>query len=171
MVIDPDSSAIRIHDTLVATVRELSSLKVPRYREELPRQEVEKNLYRVDAFLVGYKKEGGKKGDQDYHIVIRDLDCDSTMIVEIPDPFRCPETRMSPFYSYYIQTRTWFETNVCGVCKLQGERPTLKYCPAGLKVRIVGTGFIDKLHGQIGRARFNGIELHPVLEIRFIRKP
>lgn len=34
-------------------------------------------------------------------------------------------------------------------------------------VTITGVGFFDKVHGQAGVSTFNGIELHPVLDIQF----
>jgi hypothetical protein len=35
------------------------------------------------------------------------------------------------------------------------------------KVRVVGVGFFDKVHGQMGVSQSNGIELHPVLRIEW----
>jgi hypothetical protein len=35
-------------------------------------------------------------------------------------------------------------------------------------VRITGVGFFDKVHGQMGVAQLNGIELHPVLKVEFL---
>lgn len=165
IVTDPDSSSVNIRDTIYTTVEALASTPLPLYRKNLPRQEAEKMLYCVDCYIIGFKKEGGKDGDQDYHIVLQSLACDSTIIAEIPDPFSCPETGMSPFYINYKSVRMYFEHNVCKTCNLKGERPTLKYCPKGLKARVYGIGFIDKKHGQIGLAKFNGFELHPVLDM------
>src|ERR1700681_415866 len=34
-------------------------------------------------------------------------------------------------------------------------------------VTITGVGFFDKVHGQTGVSTFNGIEIHPVLDIQF----
>jgi hypothetical protein len=34
--------------------------------------------------------------------------------------------------------------------------------------RITGVGFFDKVHGQMGVALLNGIELHPVLKIEWL---
>jgi len=34
-------------------------------------------------------------------------------------------------------------------------------------VTITGVGFFDKVHGQAGVSTFNGIEIHPVLDIQF----
>jgi len=35
-------------------------------------------------------------------------------------------------------------------------------------VRITGVGFFDKVHGQMGVALLNGIELHPILKIEWL---
>jgi len=36
------------------------------------------------------------------------------------------------------------------------------------KARITGVGFFDKVHGQLGVASFNGIELHPILDFEWL---
>jgi hypothetical protein len=36
------------------------------------------------------------------------------------------------------------------------------------KARITGVGFFDKVHGQMGVAQTNGIEIHPMLKIEWL---
>ena len=36
------------------------------------------------------------------------------------------------------------------------------------RAHITGVGFFDKVHGQMGVAQANGIELHPILKIEWL---
>jgi hypothetical protein len=46
--------------------------------------------------------------------------------------------------------------------------PTFKTKIAPTKARITGPGLFDRVHGQMGVAQQNGIELHPVLKIEWL---
>jgi hypothetical protein len=46
--------------------------------------------------------------------------------------------------------------------------PTFKTKITPIKARLTGPGFFDKVHGQMGVAQLNGVELHPVLEIDWL---
>jgi hypothetical protein len=46
--------------------------------------------------------------------------------------------------------------------------PTFKSKVQPTPCRITGVGFFDKVHGQMGVALLNGIELHPILKIEFL---
>jgi hypothetical protein len=119
---------------------------------------VETKTYRVRANLVGFKWE--KDGDQDFHIVIADLDqTDKTMIVEIPDP-DCAGVCASDHNAEIQKAREGFVAH-CG----QPGR-SFRQLHGPLTVVVTGVGFFDFLHGQTGVAE-NGIELHPVLEFEF----
>jgi len=48
------------------------------------------------------------------------------------------------------------------------DLPAFKSAIPPTSVRITGVGFFDKVHGQMGVAQSNGIELHPVLKIELI---
>jgi hypothetical protein len=50
----------------------------------------------------------------------------------------------------------------------QQAMPTFKTKVPATPVRITGVGFFDKVHGQMGVALLNGIELHPVLKIEWL---
>jgi len=52
--------------------------------------------------------------------------------------------------------------------KADGNQFTFKTKIRATKARITGVGFFDRLHGQTGVAP-NGIELHPVLNIEFVK--
>jgi hypothetical protein len=44
--------------------------------------------------------------------------------------------------------------------------PAFKAKVPSTPARITGVGFFDRVHGQMGVALSNGIELHPVLDIK-----
>jgi len=50
----------------------------------------------------------------------------------------------------------------------QQAMPTFKTKVPATPVRITGVGFFDKVHGQMGVALLNGIELHPILKIEWL---
>jgi hypothetical protein len=50
----------------------------------------------------------------------------------------------------------------------EGAQPTFKTKIRTAKATLIGVGFFDHLHGQTGVAP-NGIELHPVLSIEFVK--
>jgi len=141
------------------TVAKLVSLERPVH---LPRSEriepTEIATFRVHTYLLGFKWEAG--GDQDFHIVIADLEQpDKTMIVEIPDP-ACADVCASDHRAEIQNARGNFIAH-CGQPSRHFQR-----LQSPLPVVVTGVGFFDFLHGQIGVAD-NGIELHPVLGFEF----
>ena len=53
---------------------------------------------------------------------------------------------------------------------LAGLQPMLPFktqLPA-TRARVIGVGFFDKVHGQMGVSQANGIELHPILKIEWL---
>ncbi len=48
------------------------------------------------------------------------------------------------------------------------EMPLFKTQLPPTRARITGVGFFDKVHGQMGVAQSNGIELHPILKIEWL---
>jgi hypothetical protein len=129
--------------------------------------EVETTTYRIKALLVGYKVESGADGDQDFHVVISDLDLPSeTMIVEIPDP-KCANVCSSPALAKIKRARKSFLVQV--------GTPTSKYVEVKgrIVVQVTGVGFFDLKHGtpQTGHATTNDVELHPVLSFAVLERP
>ena len=141
------------------TVAELVSQARPLHLPSDGRVEsVETKTYRVRANLVGFKWE--KDGDQDFHIVIADLDqSDKTMIVEIPDP-DCAGVCASDHIAEIQKAREDF------VAHCSQPSRSFRQLHGPLTVVVTGVGFFDFLHGQTGVAE-NGIELHPVLKFDF----
>jgi hypothetical protein len=80
------------------------------------------------------------------------------MVAEVPDP-ECPDVAATPYAEQYRVVRAWIDQHA--------GKPTRKYkeLPKPVRVKFMGVGFYDKLHGQHGMAK-NGREIHPVLEIR-----
>lgn len=151
-----DSLAFKVNfsDTVISSVRKqtmLQAIAPGRHNRRMNR--VEMRFYRIKAWLVGMVLEK----DRDYHLVLKDLSTDSTMVIEIPDP-DCAEVAATPWADQYRAARTWLVENI--------RKPTTKYkeLPAPVKVVIHGVGFYDRLHGQHGMA-WNGREIHPVMSI------
>ena len=147
------------------------------------RMEAERKVYTVRGYLSYFKHEGGKKGDQDYHLVITDrpgiFEEDErkppdgqSMVVELPDT-KCFSGKAgggsssSALGQAVADARATFEKHV----KWPEEKPLTEPVP----VTVTGVGFFDFDHRQSGRARprigADGkrkvFELHPVTEIVF----
>jgi len=95
------------------------------------------------------------ESDVDYHIVVQDEN-GNTMVTEIPCP--CCVAAVSPFASAIANARQQFDAHLTATTFFQS---------VSIPVQITGVGFFDFIHGQTGVAP-NGIELHPILDIRFL---
>lgn len=151
-----DSGAATIkREPKTITVEELIAIHAPPFREDRPRNQVEKTVYAVTANVVGFKLE---TGDGDYHVVIAG-DSGATMIAELPDPAcvkgSVAEKEITSARTAFVEQ---FGKPLRGVYRKLGKP---------IHVRLVGVGFFDLLHRQTGVAS-NGIELHPILRIELI---
>ncbi len=157
---DGDESKINWNPVL-ASVSSLIAAPVPsgynEYNDTTRYAPYETQTYTVRAVLVGWKTES----DHDYHLVVADPNNpNNTMIVEPPDP-TCNDACDSGFGSIYNATRTKL-TNCFG------QVPSgFTNFPSGIVVDLTGVAFFDALHGQTGVAP-NGIELHPLLNVKFV---
>ncbi|MEO7063066.1 MAG: hypothetical protein ABI082_04730, partial [Dokdonella sp.] len=148
---DPDAGLVDLNTPVIQTVSYLRSLTAPATPPANSRvQPPETTMFVIDATLVEYKLEN----DSDYHLVIKDA-AGNTMIAEVPDP-ACVGAG-SPFTSYITTARQQFDAQYTATTSFQ---------TANIPVQVTGVGFFDFMHGQTGVAP-NGIELHPVLDIRF----
>jgi hypothetical protein len=111
---------------------------------------VETTEYQVPATLLRIKQED----DSDYHLVLSDSG-GRTMIAEIPAP-QCVASS-SPFLPSITYVRRIFT---------ERYHPGTDWQDVHDAVTVRGVGFFDFLHGQSGVAP-NGIELHPVLGMRW----
>jgi hypothetical protein len=148
-----DAEALEVAlEPKVATVEELVSLAPPPYREAASRDAVEKKTYAVVGRVIAFKEESG---DGDFHVVIAG-DSGATLVAELPKP-ECARAqgfaeRISTARQRFVEQ---FGQPIRGVFRLLRRAP---------RVKVVGVGFFDRVHGQRGGAP-NGIELHPVLSI------
>jgi hypothetical protein len=144
---DDDRSRIDFKpiDSTVAKLGALPIHEVPYpYNKRIGPEEF--HVYRVRARLLRARNER----DSDLHLLIADLDDDhSRMIAEIPAPGCAEGSGHEEDY--------------------RKARDAVGRVPRGSIIEIVGVGFFDFLHEQIGAAR-NGIELHPVLSLRLIEQ-
>jgi len=150
---DADVQSIRM-DAKPMTIVALRKMPAPaKWGNALPRQASERQVYEVDAQIIGYKYE--QTGDRDYHVVLSTPGKSSeTMILEIPHPDCAPEA----YKEIFANLRAFID----GL----GPHPTPKFTTLRIPVHVKATGviFFDKLHGQTGVAP-NGIELHPAIKL------
>lgn len=105
----------------------------------------ETSTFQISGTLTFIKQEA----DGDYHLVLSDGQ--NTMIVESPNP-SCAQG--SVVLKQIEEVRQALDAKG-GVSE-----------PTPVPMTVTGVGFFDRLHGQTGVAP-NGIELHPLLSVRF----
>ncbi len=139
-----------------ATVHQLINITRPG-NSQLGKQRAvaEQRKVHITAYLVGL----GREADQDYHLILVSANNRDSMIAEIPSP-DCYKVKGFPLLvNKYTAARKEINEKVDqnpGAIAFLGERK---------KVQITGVVFFDKIaHGK-GHAP-NGIELHPVLDIK-----
>ncbi len=136
------------------TIEELHQINTKteanKYKKGRPRMEIEKQIYKIrHCFITDVLREN----DNDLHLVIEDGH-GNTMIAEIPDA-DCPVAKESDWSGNYEEVR----------------KTMLKYANNYRHYLFTVTGplFVDKSHGQTGRAP-NNIEIHPILELKKEKK-
>ena len=157
-----DNDARRINFTPRHTsISELVSLRAPEVLSD-ERSDAEKQVYSVEAVLLGWKQETGQHGDQDFHLVLADPgDPSRTMIAEVPAG-ECRGACSSAQAQHYAEVRQILVRQLN-----EPEAHFRRFTPAWV-VRVEGVGFFDIFHQQIGVAE-NCMELHPVLKVEFVR--
>lgn len=149
---DPDTLKINFQNIVPTTVHAQVSLESP--KEKKSRLNTETNVYSIDCFIVGFKKESN---DKDIHIIIEDIETDETMVAEIPS-YECFEIQKTSRYELFKELQEWFIANI-------GQpKSNFIFLEKHIPVTITGVGFFDLHHGQIGMSG-NGREIHPVLSI------
>jgi hypothetical protein len=144
------------------SVSELASFPAPEVLSD-ERSDAEKQVYSVEAVLLGGKQETGQHGDRDLHLVLADPnDVTRTMIAEVPSD-ECQGACNSSQAQHYAEVRQ--------ILVSQHSEPQAhfrRFTPAWV-VRVEGVGFFDIFHQQIGVAE-NCMELHPLLKVEFVRQ-
>jgi hypothetical protein len=152
---------------------------------------VETTVWRLEADVIALKLEA----DGDFHLVLQ-ANSGEHMIGEIPDPDPKFVKPTSPFFADIQAARDIADAKLiqkhapqatqtlnrmlvppnsviahrqkrAGHAPKAGTMPFKTKIPA-TPVRVTGVGFFDKIHGQMGVASLNGIELHPILRIEFL---
>ena len=147
-MVDPGAKDVRLTPVVPTTVRAMTLLPVPqnifgprgRFVRVAP---VETTVWRVRARLVRVHQEY----DGDLHLTIEEpADSTVAMIAEVPMP------RM----------------NLAHAAEWRAVRAALTPDLVGKVIVLEGVGFFDYPHAD--RAAPNGIELHPVLALKFEAK-
>ena len=173
---DSEASAFQnatAKDTTVSNlVAETAPTKLTNVRAPL-----EKQLFHLTALLIGWKEELGSTGgagtkgssgtsipDHDFHIVIADpSDAKTQMIIEVPDP-ACQAVCRSTFLDKFKVARS----TVSGKLGPPNTQNVVAL-PKPWLVEVTGPALFDFDHDQDGLAK-NCIEIHPVLEIKFLQE-
>ena len=169
---DPDAKLVNVNHHVPTTVEELVAMPRPHdmtppthsfsgYDESRVRG-VETTVWTITAEIIAHKEED----DGDFHLVVqgdgtRDVS-GQTMIVEAP--FADPKGQFVAPNSLFLKNIRRVRTAVQK--KLNPQHGLIK--KARVRARITGIGFFDRVHGQVGVAHTNGIELHPVLNIEWL---
>ena len=139
----PQASTIAVMDAWPAQANPPANNRVSPY---------ETTAWTLNATLVEYKAES----DEDTHLVLSD-GAGHTMVAEIPAP-HCVGNA-SPFLAGVTNAYNQLHAHYT---------PSGSFQTANVPVRITGVGMFDFAHGQTGAAP-NQIELHPVIDIQFLR--
>lgn len=160
-IFDNDAKRINFQPRHIS-VSELVSLPAPEVLSD-ERADAEKQVYSVEAVLLGWKQETGQHGDRDFHLVLADPnDVTHTMIAEVPSG-ECQGACSSPQAQHYAEVRQILVSQLS-----EPQAHFRRFTPAWV-VRVEGVGFFDIFHQQIGVAE-NCMELHPLLKVEFVRQ-
>jgi hypothetical protein len=174
---DPEANifktAVATDTTVPALIAEPAPAKLTAVRAPL-----EKQLFHLKALLIGWKEElgstaaggatTGRSGgtsvpDHDFHIVIADpANTKTQMIIEVPDP-TCQAVCSSQFLDKIKVARSAVSS------QLGQPTASMVALPKPWLVEVTGPALFDFAHGQDGLAK-NCIEIHPVLEIKFLQE-
>lgn len=145
-----------------ASISDLVALPAPAVLSD-ERSSAEKQVYSVEAVLLGWKQETGEHCDHDFHLVLADPnDVSRTMIAEVPAA-ECRGTCSSTQAQHFVEVRQVLTAQLA-----EPQAHFRRFTPAWV-VRVEGAGFFDIFHGQIGVAE-NCMELHPLLKVEFVRQ-
>ena len=183
---DPDASHVDLSNITPISIDDLihnQEPHLPPVGDNETRLPQETHVYRVQARLVKWKEEAGETGDSDFHLVLTDDTLKYTkphenptghsFIGEIPDP-DCLAGAHGNFgtSSPFLPVSSNTPLGIAGARNaIKAQFPDAVFDggwneAGGIPVEIVGVGYFDPPHGQVGRAP-NNIEIHPILSITF----
>lgn len=144
------------------TISALVAMPAPEVLSD-ERFDAEKQVYSVEAVLLGWKQETAEHGDRDFHLVLADPnDVTRTMIAEVPSS-ECQGACSSSQAQHFAEVRQIL------TAQLSEPEAHFRRFPQAWVVRVEGIGFFDIFHQQIGVAE-NCMELHPLLKVEFVRQ-
>ncbi len=153
---DRDAQQVNVNNVQPTTIANLVSLPLPfnpprwnAYPQHSRIAPTEDTVFNIHATIIEIRHEA----DDDYHLLVQDSS-GNTMVTEIPSP-SCVGAS-SPFLPLISAARSYLKQNWSG-----GTRVNI---PAS----VTGVAFFDFPHA--GGSAPNGIELHPVLKVRFLNQ-
>jgi len=157
-----DTSGVRVYEKMAfkrTTIHTLTKIARPSDQERKNRRaEAEKRKVYFTAFVIGI----GEEDDGDYHLILKDVTTDSTLIAEIPDAAQQKIKNKFPGLEHdYSTSRQFIEENI------DSNPGSIHDLATPVKVRVYGVVFFDKAAHGNGHAA-NGVEVHPVLKIKSI---
>lgn len=150
---DQEASKIDYNQVIPTTIEALSKIPItfnPNKEAEFYRHPEECHVYQIKNCKIKLVKDESD-ADGDFHLVL--IQGKNTMIGEVPD-YHCENNKLSPAISIFKKVRKDFQPLLIGSRYLN------------YTYDITGVGFFDPPHGQTGRNEKNGIELHPILDIK-----
>jgi hypothetical protein len=150
-----DDAAASIENTYIeTTIEDILAIDTKtrenKFSDKKARMPFESQIYKIrHCFITDILREN----DNDLHLVIEDGK-GNHMIAEIPD-VDCPDAAKSDWSELFYDARSTM---------LQYANNYRHYM-----FTITGVLFLDKAHGQTGRAA-NNIEIHPILELKKEKK-
>jgi hypothetical protein len=137
-----------------STVHKQRQFPKPVYHDNNLRQPSEKQVYVVECILLKFKRE---TNDNDYHLIVKDLNSNEKLVVEVPSSL-CVDTT-DPHLSGIPTIRALLKQELGTITT------NYKNAKPGTRIRVTGVGFFDKKNHPTG---FKGRELHPVLDLEFL---
>jgi hypothetical protein len=148
VLIDKEAATINTKEILT-TIDSLTAINttIPanKFGNNKPRMNIEKQVYTLRNVYIS---DALRENDNDLHLVIEDGK-GHHMIAEIPDP-TCPDAKKSDWSGEIEQSRNEMLKHA------NNYRHFL--------FTVTGVLFVDKAHGQTGRAD-NNVEIHPILKL------
>ncbi len=174
---DSGAGQVDLANPSTVSMHELAALPRPAIpSDDFTRHADERRVYVLHGHLVKFKRESGRTGDEDYHLVVTDetlqfspgghasTPSPHSIVAEIVRP-ECVVGRHGQ-----VTSPSQFEPQLLAVRqKFHQQFPNISggwNDAGGIPVVITGVGFFDRAHGQVGRMA-SGLELHPVLDISF----